>query len=148
MVNSGGWLLLSVIFASLIMLVQRSEKKRRNVSLVVLLFVWSTVWGYGIYRIQRECDRSFPFTCNTIFMSDKFNQVAWNTTNTAALTALIFNGLFWFLIGRYNPPKSSDAITVIGLKDAPLPAFDLVEQSTQSPISTPSAAQEGRESKA
>ncbi len=31
--------------------------------------------------------------------------------------ALIFNALFWVLIGRYNPAESSDDIRVLGMDD-------------------------------
>ncbi len=33
------------------------------------------------------------------------------------LIALVLNGLFWVLIGRYNPVSSSDDIRVMGLDD-------------------------------
>jgi Na+/H+-dicarboxylate symporter len=112
LVNLGGWLLLTIIFSSLILLVQRSEKKRRLVSLGVLIFVWSIVWAYGIYRISTACGELVDAACFIVARNQ--NAIAWNTTNWAAAAALIFNLLFWFLIGRYNPPRSSDDIIVIG----------------------------------
>ncbi len=33
------------------------------------------------------------------------------------LIATVFNGLFWLLIGRYNPVHSSDEIRVLGMDD-------------------------------
>jgi hypothetical protein len=51
-------------------------------------------------------------------VSNRFASViAWNTTNMAAFAAVIFNLLFWMLIGRYNPPRSGDEIRVIGIND-------------------------------
>ena len=112
MINIGGWLLLTIIFSSLILLVQRSEKKRRIVSFAVLIFVWSVVWAYGIYRISTECNALVKAACFVV--ARNMSTIAWNTTNWAAAAAVIFNLLFWFLIGRYNPPHSSDEIIVIG----------------------------------
>lgn len=97
------------------MLVQRSEKKRRAVSFGVLIFVWSVVWAYGIYRISNECNSLVKAACYVT--AQNMSAVAWNTTNWAAFGALVFNFLFWFLIGRYNPPHSSDDIKVLGMND-------------------------------
>jgi hypothetical protein len=107
--------LLSIIFGILMLLVQRSEKKRRVVTLGVMLFVWPIVWGYGIFRISNDCTEVFRAVCAVT--QGKMTSIAWNTTNMAALTAFTINFLFWFLIGRYNPPRSSDAIKVIGMND-------------------------------
>jgi hypothetical protein len=112
LINVGGWLLLTIIFSSLILLVQRSEKKRRVVSFGVLIFVWSVVWAYGIYRISTACGETIQAAC--FVTARNMSAIAWNTNNGAAAAAVIFNFLFWFLIGRYNPPHSSDEIIVIG----------------------------------
>lgn len=117
MTNPGGWLLLTLIFSGLILLVQRSERKRRIISFLVLASVWSVVWGYGIYRMSTECNESFRALCNFKVVRDHAAAIAWNTTNLAALTALVFNLLFWILIGRSNPPGSSDSIKVLGMND-------------------------------
>jgi hypothetical protein len=114
--NTGGWLLLTVIFSALLMLVQRAERKRRVVTMIVMVFVASTVVGYGIYRISNQCDYLKPI-CNFTAIRQNAQVVAWNTVNMAAFAALIFNFLFWFLIGRYNPPGSSDDIKVLGMND-------------------------------
>jgi hypothetical protein len=36
---------------------------------------------------------------------------------TALAIALVLNGLFWLLIGRYNPPGTGEDIKVLGLDD-------------------------------
>jgi hypothetical protein len=110
LINGGGWLLLTII-----LLVQRTEKKRRNVVIVVLLAAWSVVWGFGIYRISNACSQLVAEAC--FISAPQQSSLAWNTTNMAAIAALVLNWLFWFLIGRYNPPRSSDAIKVLGMND-------------------------------
>lgn len=116
--NTGGWLLLSVLFGALLFLVQRSESKRRLVTFVVLLLVALVVWRYALYRMSGECNLVLKAMCdaNLVFRG-RAEQIAINTTNVAILTAVILNILFWIFIGRSNPPRSSDVIQVFGMKD-------------------------------
>lgn len=115
MINAGGWLLLTIIFGSALFLVQRAEPKRRLVTLIFVLGGWSIIWGYGIYRMSTECNDVVRGLCYVL--QGRAVEVAWRTTNIAAVSAVVLNFLFWFLIGRYNPPRSSDEIKVLGLND-------------------------------
>lgn len=119
MINTGGWLVLSAIFALLLLLVQRSESKRRRVSLVIMVFVGYIVWRYAIFKMALSC---FDFDtlgfCPMRWITQLAGDTAVRTINWSLITALIFNVLFWVLIGRSNPPRSSDAeIKVFGAND-------------------------------
>lgn len=77
----------------LLLLVQRSERKARR--LVFILF------AVMFLAIRHMC------------IDWGVEWVAWR----ALAIAFVLNFIFWFLIGRYNTPKSSDEITVIGMDD-------------------------------
>ena len=88
--NWSAFLVLMVVFGGLMLIVQRAERKRRLFTLIVMLVGAELVRRYLVYR-------------------------GWDTEGQlAVLAALILNGLFWLLIGRSNPPKSSDEIQVLG----------------------------------
>jgi len=88
--NWGAFLGLTAVFAVLLLIVQRAERKRRLVTLVVMLAGAELVRRYLVYR-------------------------GWDTEGLLAVfAALVLNLLFWLLIGRSNPPKSSDEIQVLG----------------------------------
>jgi len=88
--NWGAFLVLTGVFAVLMMIVQRAERKRRLATLLVMLVGAELVRRFLVYR-------------------------DWNTEGVlAVIAALILNWLFWILVGRHNPPKSSDEIQVIG----------------------------------
>jgi hypothetical protein len=116
-INTGGWLLLSLILSGLLLIVQRSEQKRRLVSLLIMVGVATIVTGYGIYRLSHECDLFFQQMCALETFKGRAQTIAYNTNNLSLLTALVLNLIFWVLIGRYNPPGSSDAIKVLGMDD-------------------------------
>lgn len=86
--------LFTTIFMSLLLfLVQRAEKKAR----------WMAWFFAGcIFLMIRH-----------VAYTQGDESTAW----TGLLIAAVFNGIFWFVIGRYNPPKSSDSIQVIGMDD-------------------------------
>jgi hypothetical protein len=115
LINVGGWLLLTVIFGSLIFLFQRVEPTRRFVTLLFVLAGCALIWAYGIYRMSNECSNALRGICFVV--QGVTANVAWRTTIIAAITALVLNFLFWFVIGRYNPPRSSDEIKVLGMND-------------------------------
>jgi hypothetical protein len=91
--NTGLLILLTLAFGSMFFMIQRAEAKRR---LVVALFM--IVPGILIQRYANYAD-------------------VHGETQLAFVIALILNLLFWLLIGRYNPPSSSDSIQVIGMDD-------------------------------
>lgn len=91
--DAGMLLLMTLSFGVLLLLMQRSEVKRRKVVIVLLLPVVGIVVHYANARdYLREALIGF-------------------------LLALVLNGLFWLLIGRYNPVGNSDSIKVLGLDD-------------------------------
>jgi hypothetical protein len=86
-------ILLTFLFGLIVLLIQRSERRRRLVVFLAFLVVGELIRRYAFFR-------------------DAHTEV-W----VALVTALGLNGLFWLFIGRYNPPGSSEEIEVIGLDD-------------------------------
>ena len=115
--NTGGWLVLTVIFSLLLLLVQRSERKRRNVTAVVMFFVGVIVWRYAQYRLYLDCDGFTPIICSFQWVQQWAAPIAIVTINVSLLTAVLVNVVFWVLFGRSNPPGSSDSIQVFGMND-------------------------------
>ncbi len=118
MINLGGALLLFIFLASLLMLVQRTERKKRLISLLFVLFGIYIVSAYGIFRMSNEpCPFMLFGRCALPQYIERARIIAYNTLNVALFGAVFFNLSFWVLIGRYNPPASSDDIRVLGLSD-------------------------------
>ncbi len=115
--NTGGLLALTGIFGLLLLLVQRTERKRRLVSLIVLAFVGLIVWRYAMYRLSNDCDLVIRQWCSLIWLRQRMLTTAINTINLSILLAFVLNLLFWVFIGRSNPPGSSDSIKVFGMND-------------------------------
>ncbi len=115
--NTGGWLALTGAFGFLMLLVQRTERKRRLVSLGVLAFVALILWRYAIYRLSTNCDVTIQLLCSFDWVHKRMVYTAITTVNWSIVAALLLNLLFWILIGRSNPPGSSDSIKVFGMDD-------------------------------
>lgn len=86
-------LIVPAFLTFLLFLVQRAETRARR--LVLALFV-------VMFFLMRQMCIDWG--------------VEWLIWRALAI-AVVLNFLFWFLIGRYNAPKSSDEITVIGMDD-------------------------------
>lgn len=112
--NVGGLLVLTAIFSILLLVVQRSELKRRGVSALIMLFVGSVMWRYGQYVLGRDCGHPWAVVCDTLPIRQAAGSAANGILVQALLLAIVVNFLFWALVGRYNPVGSSDSITVIG----------------------------------
>lgn len=82
-----------MIFTGLLLIVQRTEDRRRRVS-------WAIFWLLAL------------MIRHLAFLRDTHSE-----TLVAFLGGLFLSFLFWLLIGRYNPVGSSDSIQVIGLDD-------------------------------
>ena len=85
---------MAVLFGLIFLLIQRAEARHRRMVILLMLFVAALTlyWASGL-----DLGREFFF---------------------GIVIALIFNGLFWLLIGRYNPVGSSDeSIQVLGMDD-------------------------------
>ncbi len=82
---------LAVVIAILMLLVQRTEPSRRRFVFIIGLVVAELVRRYIVYR-------------------------GWEQEGWWALgAALLANLLFWILVGRSNPPRSSaEEIEVLG----------------------------------
>lgn len=117
--NTGGWLLLTAIFSGLLLIIQRSERKRRLVTVIVMAFVALIVWRYAIFRMSGDCDLNPAFAqiCSFNWVRQRMAATAVNTINLALIAAFVLNIVFWVLIGRSNPPGSSDSIKVFGMND-------------------------------
>ncbi len=115
--NTAGWVLLTVTFGGLLLLVQRTERKRRMVTLAIMIFVGLITWRYAIYRLSNDCDQIFRAVCYSNLVRQPALAIAYNTLNLSLLTAVMLNIVFWVLIGRSNPPGTSDAIQVYGMDD-------------------------------
>jgi hypothetical protein len=116
-VNTAGWLLLTAIFGGLLLVVQRAEQKRRNVTFAILAIVGAIVWGYANYRMSNDCTQTLKTVCVTLLVKAPAAVIARNTISAAVITSLVLNLLFWVLFGRYNPPGTSDSIQVFGMDD-------------------------------
>ncbi len=92
--NGGAVFLLGGLFSAFLLLVQRTEAKRRRLAVYLVIFVvFLTFYWANVRGLVSE----FVF---------------------AVLAAAVFNFLFWLLIGRYNPVGDSDEnIQVIGMDD-------------------------------
>ena len=92
--NWGAFLLLAVFISAALLLIQRSEAKRRRLTAILMIFV-------GILAY---------YWANTRDLTTEFI--------VAVIAALVLNLVFWVLIGRYNPVKDSDdVIHVIGMDE-------------------------------
>lgn len=85
---------LTIVFGLTFFLIQRSEEKARGcVTRFMILVVGGAVAWFSYTR-------------------GVFGQALW-----ALIVAGGINLLFWAVIGRYNPPKSSDEIRVLKMDD-------------------------------
>ena len=110
-------MLLTAIYGVALLLVQRSEAKRRNVTAILVLMFALLVWRYAIYRISGECDVDFKAICSFNWVRQRMTAVAIATVNWSIISAIVLNIVFWVFIGRSNPPGSSDSIKVLGMND-------------------------------
>lgn len=86
--------LISITVALLLIFVQRTEKaKRRIVWMIVIM----------CFLIIRH---------NAFLKGDLHDE-----TLVGFIIGFVLSGLFWALIGKYNPVGSSDEIQVIGMND-------------------------------
>ncbi len=121
--NTGGWLILTAIFSALLLLIQRSERKRRTVTIVIMVVVALVVWRYAIYRMFTDCAVLSRVVCGFSWVRGQMvpyqdlRGIAIRTVNWSIVSAVILNLAFWVLIGRSNPPGSSDSIKVLGMDD-------------------------------
>jgi uncharacterized membrane protein YwaF len=115
-VNFGGWLLLTALFGLLLFLIQRSERKRRIATAILVLGMSVVIWRYAMYRMGGACDGvTWQTLCSSPIVTQHEQSIAIITTNWAIVGAIVGNFLFWALIGRYNLVGSSDSIKVYGL---------------------------------
>lgn len=92
--NAGVVLLLTMALGAMLFLVQRAEKRRRRLALLVMAGV--------AYLIGYWAD---------------YNQLG-SEFLVGLLLALLFNLFFWLFIGRYNPVGDSERdIRVLGMDD-------------------------------
>ncbi|HUN07022.1 MAG TPA: hypothetical protein PLQ56_10490 [Aggregatilineales bacterium] len=85
--------LLMVSFTVIFVLIQRSEQSQRRIVWISMLVVLGLI-GYWSITAQVVGEAVLGL-----------------------LFGLLLTGLFWLLIGRYNPVGSSDNIKVLGLDD-------------------------------
>ncbi|MAS33495.1 MAG: hypothetical protein CL610_05775 [Anaerolineaceae bacterium] len=92
--NGGAFILLAGLLSTAMLLVQRTEAKRRRMTILLMLLVgFLTYYWANVRELQRE----FVF---------------------AVIAALVFSLLFWLFVGRYNPVGDSDEnIQVLGMDD-------------------------------
>jgi hypothetical protein len=87
------FILLLFTIGFMMFLFQRTEAKKRRIVVLVMAVLAILIFNFIRYRgLHSEGQAAF-------------------------VVALVLNFLFWVLIGRYNPPKSSDEIQVIGMDD-------------------------------
>ena len=115
--NLGGWLLLTVLFSGIFLVIQRAERKRRLLTAIIMLIMAGVIWSYGIYRISGDCDLYWQVLCRAPIVTVRFHNIAVTTSFWSVGAALIINFLYWALFGRYNLVGSSDSIRVYGIDD-------------------------------
>jgi len=91
--NIGAVILLVLTFGTVLMLIQRAEARRRLLVAIIMAFVGLLAQRYAAYR-------------------ELYTEAFWGF-----IVAVVLNLLFWVVIGRYNPPGTSDDIQVLGMDD-------------------------------
>jgi low temperature requirement protein LtrA len=82
-----------VVLVIMLLLIQRTETKKRRGVMVVMVLVSLGILYYVSLR------------------------TAWSELVLAFVLALVASFLFWLFVGRYNPVGSSDNIRVLGMDD-------------------------------
>ena len=90
----GYTLLITLTSAALLIMIQRAEPKRRK------LVGFFAVLGLLLIR-------------HNAFLKPRLHE----ETLVAFVAGFLLSGLFWLLIGRYNPVGSGDDVRVIGMDD-------------------------------
>ena len=85
--------IITLVFGMIFFFLQRADPARRNA-------VQNTGWLF------------FAFLAVYIWWYSALREAV-----VGLLIALLLNGIFWLLIGRYNPVHSSDDIRVLGMDD-------------------------------
>ena len=89
----GTFFLLFFAIAFMMLFIQRTERKRRLLVTLGMLVIGVVIVRYASFRnLHTEAQLAFA-------------------------AGLVVNFLFWALVGRYNPPKNSDDMKVLGLDD-------------------------------
>lgn len=91
--NLTGFLIILFAFTTGLLVIQRAEARRRLFVALIMVVVFELTRRYAVYR--------------------DYNVEAV----VAAVLAVVLNGLFFFVIGRYNPPADSDEMKVLGMDD-------------------------------
>lgn len=86
--------LIAVAVALLLVMIQRTEPKRRRLAIFIVAFCLLVIRH------------------NAFLKGDLHEE-----TVVAFLIALFLSFLFWLLIGRYNPVKNEDKVQVLGMDD-------------------------------
>ena len=92
--NIGYLALISLVVALLLVLPQRVERKRRKLALAIVLLCCLLIRHNAFLKGDLHAETLLGF-----------------------LFGASLSGLFWLLVGRYNPVGSSDDIRVIGMDD-------------------------------
>ncbi len=86
--------LIAVLVASLLVMIQRTEPKRRRLAAIVVLPLLLILRQYAFRKGDLHVETLIAF-----------------------LIGILLSGLFWLLIGRYNPVGSDSEVKVIGMDD-------------------------------
>lgn len=91
--NAANLILLAVLFSLMLLIVQRTERRRRWLAVLLLVPAGYVIYRWAVYRGQTR------------------------ETLIALGIAFGLNLLYWLLIGRHRPPGSEGSIRVIGMDD-------------------------------
>ena len=89
--NAANLILLAVLFSLMLLIFQRTERKRRWLAALLLFPAGYVIYRWAVYRGQTR------------------------ETLIALGIAFGLNLLYWLLIGRRRPPGSEESIRVIGM---------------------------------
>ena len=86
--------LIAAVVTLLIIMIQRVERKRRKLAIIIVS---------GCFLVMRQ---------NAFIKGDLHEE-----TLLAFIVGVLVSGLFWLLVGKYNPVGSSDEIRVVNMDD-------------------------------
>ncbi len=92
--DTGAVVFFTVLSTAFFLILQRTDRGKRLIVLLSMLLAVILIRNFTVYRqLERE---------------------GW----TGLIAGFVLSFLFWALIGRYNPPRSTnESIQVIGLDD-------------------------------
>ncbi len=110
-------LVLTLFISGMLLFIQRAEKKRRLLVILIMLIPAELIRRYVFYASAPLLVAPFTDVMGVLLKRYGFHRDIHQEAWVALILAFVLNVLFWLFIGRYNPVHSSDEIQVIGMDD-------------------------------